>query len=240
MGKSDPSFAGWRVIGQETYAAALAVVVGAVLLGAWLTLRKCNAYWPVNCSLEYAANDARDSDAIIIGRVVQLGQVSEPQHDTVGYVAKVRIGQALKGSLKKGEEAYVGIGGRPPEDDVTPTTLNLGTNHPGYDLLIDGIYLMFLNRVPADRKAPKDMRGHLWRPRSCHFSIHQLVGAEGGSLAVVEGTFPCRDTQPVPLEEFMQGHELKVPGDANRENTPQNQPPDNDHAPDAPAPPNAD
>jgi len=167
------------------------------------------SYLPVECNAEHAATDFAKSDAVAIGRVIAVQRMSPAEAFDgkwlfFAYVAKVKIGRALKGPLKKGDEIRIGLGGylQRVEDNMRPTLIGMGT-HSGLDLKANEVYLLCLNRAKGTGLTDG------WAPRSCHFSIHQIAlvrDERSGTevLSVRAGRWPGDRQEAVPLSVFLQ------------------------------------
>ena len=192
--------------------AAMLVVLASAAVG--ILARSCRAFYPAHCNLRNAKMDPEHADAIVIGRVVGVAEVvSKDGGDAAraSYVAALRVGQVLKGQVHVGNVVHFVLGSRFAADDSTPTLLSIvSVGHRAYDVSVDGVYLVFLTRVPADDSVPDALRNSLWKLRSCHFSIHELVRIDDDTIGVLVGSYlPREEAEPVPLADFLRDRKLK-------------------------------
>jgi hypothetical protein len=210
---------------------------GCVLaaLTALLFMDQATAYLPGNCNARHAVADYDMSDAVVIGRVVAVERVLEKLRYANGrddyhfsYVATVRVGRAVRGTLSVGDEFRMLVGGyfQSSYDDTAPVGRLMTCNtHSPHDLPPAGVRLLFVNRardLQRDRENPKGPEvsrdelarrlveeGNVWEPRSCHFSVHEIVwgtdGKDGKTLWVEPSSRPWGDAKPEAqlLDDFL-------------------------------------
>ncbi len=167
------------------------------------------AYYPIQCNSEHAASDFADAEAIVIARCIKverkMEQIPNQKYQSFYYMATLKVGRAIKGELKTGDEFEMCEGGyiAQQEDNVTPTYVAQCNTHPGAGLEPNGVFLMYLKT--------RDLK--TWYPVSCHFSIHEMVDCldektNKHSLGVKESvSMRSRSEQTVPLDEFLKRKE---------------------------------
>lgn len=193
------------------------------------------AYFPANWCDEYAKNDARDSDIILIGRVTKLERLlheinylyREDGSVFFNFVATITIGKVLKGKgkLDGRNTIEIGIGDSLfhsenlnyetlREYDTEPGWISLANTQDGYDLRLNEVYLLFLN------KNISEAIGAYFGPRSGPYSIGIIskksfdVKLDDGSVDrrykkyVSMGSLGKKWKKEVPLDEYIES--LKI------------------------------
>lgn len=181
-------------------------VAGCVVAGlACLVIGgRASAYLPGNCNARHALTDYDKAEAIVIGKVVVIERVLEKLQLANGredyrfsYYAAVRVGRAIKGELRVGDEfrTLVGEYDQTREDDTVSIGLRTCGTHPAFRLSPGGVNLYFINKIKdlrhwhVDNKTYQVLRDerarklivedNVWKPRSCHYSIHEIIGVRG-------------------------------------------------------------
>ena len=179
------------------------------------------AYLPVQCNARFAESGFTSSEAIAIGRVTKVERVGPfdlggPRKvQCFSYVATIAVGKAFKGPLKPKDEVLIGIGSYlcRGDDDTTPTQLATHNTHSPLPLNINGVYLLCLCREDDEAAGKEEWKGKVWKPRSCHFSIHEIIMATVAGRGeriphVIEGRWPDKPGPPVPLSLFLKAKGL--------------------------------
>lgn len=169
------------------------------------------AYFPMQCSVNHAASDFADADAIVIARCIKVErrveQLPNDKFKSYYYIATLKVGRTIKGTLKVDEEIEMLEGAylARQEDNAQPTYLAQCNTHPRAGLDPDGVFLLYI----------KQHNDKTWSPVSCHYSIHEVVAlvnekTKARSLGVNESLgMRSREEQKktVPLEEFLKRKE---------------------------------
>jgi hypothetical protein len=176
---------------------------------------KASGYYPINCFAKHAATDYSDSDEIVIARVIKLERLvfgvtkkrvdgTDWKYNEVIYRATLKVGRAIKGTLKKDDEFEMFEGSyiQSEEDDAEPTWLGQCNSHPSAGLRIDRVCLMFL------RKSKTGDGKIFYEPRSCHYSTHSMaVGVDETTdkrtLLVHEDESGAKEKPGMPVNEFL-------------------------------------
>ncbi len=192
----------------------LGLVAGAA---PWLT-----GYLPGGWNEKHAAADPEQADTIVIGRVIKLERLPEPQIEKTGareirtdhYRATLEIEERVKGELAAGGTVAIELGyvHRPvaPKGRYWPGPweIRIANSQLGYDLRLNEAYLLFLSACESeDGRAGYDLRSG---PYSLGWIRTHMVSSEmeKGMASRPETTIAfCAIGnawgEPVPFETYM-------------------------------------
>jgi hypothetical protein len=146
--------------------------VSLVMLTAVVAL----AYLPVNWSNRNANHDFTRSDAVLVGRVIAISRSHEVVPDRTNnlvaftYTASIAVARVFRGDIRTNQVLAIPIGGywQTKLDEAEPTWVHQCNTQRGFDLDINGIYLLALTKTV-------DKSGHTnWVPRSGHRSVYEI------------------------------------------------------------------
>ena len=129
------------------------------------------AYLPASWSRGNANLDFKKADAVVIARVTGVNRKIHPlDQRAFVYVASVAVGNVLRGVVKTNDVLNIIIGGyrQSHVDEAEPTHISQCNSQNGFDLRINDVYLLALDRQGTNKLE------QLWKPRSGHLSIHHI------------------------------------------------------------------
>jgi hypothetical protein len=110
-----------------------------------------------------ARDDPKHAAAIVIGRVTEITVTEEMEGDKDAqgngkflirsYFARLKVGEVIKGSVKKGEtiELFIGYSGVPirngEADETRPAPIVMCNTQCGYDVRVNNVYYMALSPI---------------------------------------------------------------------------------------------
>jgi hypothetical protein len=155
------------------------------------------AHLPPECTFQHAIDDFAESNLVIIGRVTAVERYRLVSNDpaarhvtpfTFTYLATITVGKVIRGESRPGDQVLLCVGfyEQRVANDTDPAVLRVANTHPAWSADYGKVYLLALvrERVFDDCTLAKFKDGEwvasgvdvrtIWRPRSCHWSIHEV------------------------------------------------------------------
>lgn len=169
------------------------------------------AYWPSNWDKSHARNDWNKSEIVVIGRVVDYERIMVKKKEFNAklekhvsyyfftYIAKIAVGDVLKGKIDENVLINIPVGNYVQFgkiDETKPVDFKIA-NNPGYDLKINGVYLLYLN----SRKNETGKKSY--KPRSGYFSINKIEKDKDGNHVICRGDLFNKYKPSMKLSEYI-------------------------------------
>jgi len=122
---------------------------------------------PAHWTEAWAREDPKRATAIVIGRATEITVTEDMggEKNALGtgqyliryYFARIRVGEVIKGNVKKGEtiELFIGQSVLPVRngevDETRPASILMCNTQRGYDIRINNVYYLALNPIEKSK-----------------------------------------------------------------------------------------